>query len=206
MNVLIVGCGKLGCRMAQRLAADGHDVSVVDEKDENLKRLGTGFSGYTTCGLPIDRDVLRRAGIENCEAVACVCAEDNVNIMVGQIAREIFGIQNVLVRIYDPEREAVYSELGLSTFCPTNLNAAAALDALIEKAAPKQLQFGTHLLQFYEVKAPRQVYDCDVSQVELSAHHFLFAVQRADGRLQLCNSQPLKIVKGDTLIIGMNVD
>ncbi len=206
MNVLIVGCGKVGCRLAQMLAADGHDVSVVDESEDNLRHLGTDFTGFTTCGLPIDRDTLLRAGIESCEAVACVCAEDNVNIMVGQIAKEIFGVKNVLVRIYDVEREAVYSDLGLSTFCPTNLNAAVAFDALIEKNTPKSLQFGSHMLQFYEVKAPRQVYDCDISQVELSEHHFLFAVQKAAGNLCICSGAPLKIQKGDTLIIGMNVD
>ena len=206
MNILIVGCGTIGIRLAQLLAADGHDVSVVDEREENLRLLGVDFPGYTTLGLPIDQDTLRRAGVENCDALAAVCAEDNINMMVGQIAKEIFHMPNVLVRIYDPQKEEVYSGMGMQTFCPTNLNAAMALDILLGEKSENKLRFGNHMLHFYEVKAPRQVWECDVSFVELSEHHFLFAVQRPDNSLTVCTGQKLMIHKGDTLIVGVNVD
>lgn len=206
MNVLIVGCGKVGSMLAQMLAAEGHDVSVVDRSEANLKRLGPDFPGYVTQGIPIDQDVLCRAGIENCDALAAVCAEDNVNIMVGEIAKKIYEIDNVLVRIYDAKKEDVFSELGLLTFCPTNLSAKAALDILMEKKEPTKLRIGNHSVHFHEVEAPNQIWDCDVSQVELSKNHFLFGVQSSSGTLNLCNGQKLKIQKGDTLIIGVYVD
>lgn len=206
MNILIVGCGKVGSKLAHMLVADGHDVSVVDQHEENLRSLGVDFPGYTTLGFPIDQDVLRKAGIENCDALAALGAEDNVNIMVGQIAKEIFKIDNVLVRIYDPKREAVYSALGLQTFCPTNLNASAARDILTEKKTPKKLRFGSHAISFYEVDAPRHIWDCDVSLIELPEHHFLFALAHIGGGLTVCTGQKLTVKKGDTLIIGMNVD
>lgn len=206
MNVMIVGCGKTGACLAQMLAGEGHDVSVVDAQAQKLKRLGGNFPGYITQGNPIDQDTLRRAGIEHCEVLAAVCAEDNVNIMVGQIAKELFGVPKVLTRIYDPKREAVYSQLGLQTFCPTNLTAAAVLDILFREKTENKLRFRSHIMQFYEVKAPRQVWDCDASQVELSERYFLFAVQRSTGELIRFFGQKLRVMREDTLIIGMEAD
>lgn len=206
MNILIVGCGKTGRSLAWTLTEDGHDVSVVDTEQENLKKLGLDFPGYTTLGIPIDQDVLRKAGIESCDALAAVCAQDNLNIMVGQIAKEIFGIQNVLVRVYDPKREAVYSALGLQTFCPTNLNATAAKDILTGQKESKSLRFGSHKISFYEMEAPKQVWNSDVSMIELSGNHFLFAVRHLGGGMTVCTGQKLTVQKGDTLVVGLLVD
>ncbi len=206
MNVLIVGCGKVGMRLAKILVEDGHDVSVIDDHEENLKRLGSDFPGNITLGTSIDQDTLKKAGIENCDALAALCPEDNVNIMVAQIAKEIFGVENVLTRIYDPQQEEIYSRLGLQTFCPTNLNAAAALDILVEKQTAQKVKFGSHAVQFYEVEAPKQVWECDVSLVDLSERHFLFGVLQQDGEMHILKGQKLTIHKGDTLLIGMNVD
>jgi trk system potassium uptake protein TrkA len=125
---------------------------------------------------------------------------------VAQIAKEIFGIQNVLARVYDPQREEIYSEFGLQTFCPTNLMAASARGILIEQEKPKTLQIGTHTMHFYEVAAPRQVYDCDVSLVELEKDHSLFALRRKNGALELCDGRKLTIRKGDQLVICVVAD
>ncbi|MEG0570900.1 MAG: NAD-binding protein, partial [Oscillospiraceae bacterium] len=105
MNIMVVGCGKVGSRLALALCEDGHDVSVVDRYESSFELLGSAFSGFTTIGVPIDQDVLKRAGIEDCDAVAAVSSDDNVNIMVSQLAHEIFKVPTVLARIYDPKRE-----------------------------------------------------------------------------------------------------
>ena len=96
MNILIVGCGRVGRRLVHVLERLGHDVSVLDEDAANLallNELEPPFSGMAVAGVPIDGDVLRSAGIEACDAVAAVTKDDNINLMVAQIARELFGVK-----------------------------------------------------------------------------------------------------------------
>ncbi len=206
MNILIAGCGKVGARLAYMLAKAGHDVSVVDESEKKLARLGEDFPGIVTLGLPIDQDALKSAGIESCDAMAILCEEDNVNIMVAQIAKEIFGVKRVLCRIYDAQLESVYTRLGLESFCPTSLSAAFAKEYLVENVKPKSLSIGTHSLRFYEIPAPKQVVNCAVSMVDVEEGHFIFALHRADGSIEVCAGQNLTIRKGDILVIGTVVD
>jgi trk system potassium uptake protein TrkA len=119
MFVIVVGCGRLGSRLARVLSAQNHDVVVVADTTE-LKRLGNSFDGVKVSGIPIDEDILKQAGIENAHVLVAVTSDDNVNVMVAQIAKEIFQVPMVLARITDPEREDFYKHLGLNTVCPTN--------------------------------------------------------------------------------------
>ncbi len=121
MNIIIIGCGKVGASLAHVLAADGHDVVIVDSDREAFKMLKPGFNGITVTGVPIDQDILKQAGIETADALAAVTPDDNINIMACQVAKEIFKVPRVIARIYNPEREHVFHEFGLDTICPTNL-------------------------------------------------------------------------------------
>ena len=87
MNILIIGCGMVGSTLANTLDARGHDVSVIDKNSEKFDSLSSEFGGFTTTGVPIDTDVLKRAGISTCDALFAVTAEDDMNIMVSQLAR-----------------------------------------------------------------------------------------------------------------------
>ena len=109
MNLLVAGCGMVGAKLALRMCRMGHDVSVVDREEESFEKLGAAFTGLTFVGNIIDLDVLRRAGIEGCDAVAAVTNSDNVNVMISQIARDIFSIPRVLTRVYDPDRERIFT-------------------------------------------------------------------------------------------------
>jgi trk system potassium uptake protein TrkA len=119
MFVIVVGCGRLGSRLARILSTQDHDVAVVADSAE-LKRLGNNFDGVKINGIPIDEDVLKQAGIASAHVLVAVTSDDNVNVMVAQIAKEIFKVPMVLARISDPEREDFYKHLGLNTVCPTN--------------------------------------------------------------------------------------
>ena len=119
MFVIVVGCGRLGSQLARVLSAQNHDIVVVADAAE-LNRLGNSFDGVKVSGIPMDEDVLKQAGIENAHVLVAVTADDNVNVMVAQIAKEIFKVPLVLARISDPEREGFYKHLGLNTVCPTN--------------------------------------------------------------------------------------
>lgn len=121
MNIIIIGCGKVGSKFAQILADEGHDIVIVDNDKNTFKTLKHNFNGLTIAGVPIDQDVLKQAGIENADAFAAVTPDDNVNIMACQVAKEIFKVPRVIARIYNPEREHVFHQFGLETICPTNL-------------------------------------------------------------------------------------
>ena len=119
MKIVIMGCGRVGSRLAAQLDREGHAVSVIDVNPRQFKRLGENFSGNTIIGTGIDEDVLRAAGIDGADAFIAVTEGDNRNIMASQVAKEIFGVPEVITRIYDPVRNKIYRGLGLDTVCPT---------------------------------------------------------------------------------------
>lgn len=121
MNVVIMGCGRVGSYLATRLDREGNQVTVIDLTAEAFRRLPDEFNGETVVGTGIDEQVLRMAGIARADAFIAVTEGDNRNIMAAQVAREIFGVREVIARIYDPIREEVYRGLGLGTICPTKL-------------------------------------------------------------------------------------
>ena len=119
MHVVIVGCGRVGSSLARQLVGEGHTVAIIDRKKESFERLGKDFTGQVLSGIGFDRDLLVEAGIEKAEAVAAVTNGDNSNILIARVARENFGIQRVVARIYDPQRAAVYQRLGIATVAPS---------------------------------------------------------------------------------------
>ena len=115
MHVVVVGCGRVGSGLARILEDQGHTVAVIDKQAKAFRRLPEGFSGRTIQGVGFDRDRLREAGIEEAGALAAVTSGDNSNIMVARTAREVFGLERVIARIYDPRRAAIYEKLGIPT-------------------------------------------------------------------------------------------
>jgi len=115
VHVVIVGCGRVGSTLAVGLVGAGHTVAVIDRKPESFTRLGENFGGTTIAGIGFDRDILLEAGIEKAQAVAAVTNGDNSNILIARVAREKFGIEKVVARIYDPKRAEIYERLGIST-------------------------------------------------------------------------------------------
>jgi trk system potassium uptake protein TrkA len=115
VHVVIVGCGRVGSSLAAGLTASGHTVAIIDRRPEAFRRLDAGFTGRTIAGVGFDRDRLLEAGIEEADALAAVTNGDNSNILVARVAREAFGVERVVARIYDPRRAAVYQRLGIAT-------------------------------------------------------------------------------------------
>ena len=115
MHVVVVGCGRVGSALARNLIEGGHTVAVIDKRPEAFSRLPSDFSGQMIAGIGFDRDRLLEAGIEQASAVAAVTNGDNSNILIARVARETFGIENVVARIYDPRRAAIYQRVGIAT-------------------------------------------------------------------------------------------
>jgi trk system potassium uptake protein TrkA len=133
--VLIVGCGRVGARLAQDMRAAGHDVTILDINPSSFARLGDSFDGEAIIGDGIDVDTLRRAGIEEADAFCALTQGDNRNIMAAQIAQHLFKVPRVICRIADPIRDEVYRKLGLKTYCPTLIGAATVLRQLEAEGA-----------------------------------------------------------------------
>jgi trk system potassium uptake protein TrkA len=115
VHVVIVGCGRVGSSLATALEAGGHSVAVIDKTAKAFTRLPADFKGQQVVGLGFDRELLATAGIDRAGGVAAVTSGDNSNIVVARIARETYGIERVVARIYDPGRAATYQRLGIAT-------------------------------------------------------------------------------------------
>ena len=131
MNVIIVGCGRVGALLATNLAAKGHAVTVIDPNEESFNRLPPEFNGRTVLGSGIDMDVQARAGVEHADALVACTPGDNRNIAASQIAHETFRVPRVVARINDPLRAEVFHDLGLQTISPTLLGAELVREALL---------------------------------------------------------------------------
>jgi trk system potassium uptake protein TrkA len=115
VHVVVVGCGRVGSGLAGSVEASGHTVAIIDRKESAFRRLPESFTGRRIVGVGFDRDRLHEAGIEEAVAVAAVTNGDNSNIMIARVAKETYGIDHVVARIYDPRRAAIYERLGIPT-------------------------------------------------------------------------------------------
>lgn len=130
MKALVIGCGRVGSSVARQLDSEEWEVSVVDETEGALTRLGENWSGGFHVGHGMDIDLLRQAGIEDADAVVVATDGDNTNVVVAQLAQKRFDNPCVVVRILDPARADFYASRGMRVICPTK----TAIDALVESA------------------------------------------------------------------------
>ena len=135
MHVVIMGCGRVGSALAKTLEALGHSVAVIDRDPAAFRRLSADFTGTKVTGVGFDRDTLAEAGIERAHAFAAVSSGDNSNIIAARVARETFGLENVVARIYDHRRAAVYQKLGIPTVATVKWTA----DQVVRRLLPEGL-------------------------------------------------------------------
>lgn len=129
-TILIVGCGRLGSILANQLSRRGRSVVVVDRDGSAFDNLSTEFSGFRVTGDAAELAVLREAGIGQADCLLAVTRHDNVNLMVAQVGKVVFGIPKVVARVFDPSRVALYHEFGIETICPTQTAAEMFLRTL----------------------------------------------------------------------------
>lgn len=136
--IIIVGCGRLGANLANTLSDEDGNVLIMDTTKESFRRLSADFGGLSVVGDGTDLATLKEAEMDKAHAVIAVTDDDNTNIMVAQLARDMFGVKNVIARLYDPERESVYQDLGIDTICPAILS-AKEVDKLLSKCEEESL-------------------------------------------------------------------
>lgn len=138
---IIVGCGRLGANIANNLSEEGKDVVIIDNNSDSFRKLSPSFGGMELKGDATEMFVLNEADIRNATSVIAVTNHDNTNIMVAQIAKEMFHIDNVIARLYDPDRECVYRDFGINTICPVVLS-TGKVNSMLNDGNEKQEGIG----------------------------------------------------------------
>ena len=190
MNVLVIGCGLLGRKIARTMDEMGWDVSVLSNIESDLELLENDFEGVTF----------------RCDAVAVTTADDNLNITVAQIARDYFGIQNVVARVSDPARELIFEHMGLHTICPTNHAGDRIVRMLSGEKLNKKLEFGLHTVDFDVRPAERHQIGKNVGELRGNPGEVVFGIIRKSGAFVLAGLAPLKPEAGDEIVYSRAID
>lgn len=206
MNVLIIGCGKVGSSLCNELSRLGYDVSVISKREEDFAELSPDFNGFTTVGVAIDQDVLRRAGIESCDVVAAVTSDDNVNLMVIQLAKELFHINNVYARVLDPKKNEVFAKMGLNTICPTNMTVSAMAAAISGSRVSEQVSVGDHSMIITKIDVEKNMVGHRLSELCLEDMESIIGIEHEDNSIRPIFLTNYEIMRGDKLICAKFVD
>jgi trk system potassium uptake protein TrkA len=129
-HIVIVGCGRLGGALANRLGKAGHKVVVIDQKEIAFDKLSVDFSGFKLIGDAVELHILREARVDLADCLFATTTSDNTNLMVAQVAHTVFNVPRVVARVFDPTREAIYRDFGIETISPTKLSTEAFLKVL----------------------------------------------------------------------------
>ena len=199
MYVIIVGCGKVGSNLAKELSVNNHDVVVIDSDPDKFSQLGSGFNGKTILGVPIDEDILLEAGIEKADAVAAVSPDENLNIMVSKIAKEVFHVPRVIPRVYDPERDIFFQQLGLNTMCLTGIAVAHVKKILEQKSGDIWHTFGNKNIGFRYIKPDSKIIGMNIKNISVD-NYLIFGIIR-DEEFLLANPNT-RINREDMLVIA----
>ena len=149
-----MGCGRVGSTLARSLEDRNHTVSVIDSEPDAFRRLGPEFNGDKITGYGFDQQVLEKAGIRRADAFAAVSSGDNSNIIAARVARETFGLQQVVARIYDPGRAEVYQRLGITTVATVKWTADQVLRRILPAGAEPDFRDPSGTIRLDHIPAP----------------------------------------------------
>jgi trk system potassium uptake protein TrkA len=161
-----MGCGRVGSGLALELEEAGHTVAIIDQNRESFRRLGPNFKGRTVAGVGFDRDTLIEAGIEEATAFAAVSNGDNSNILAARVARETYGVENVVARIYDAGRAEIYQRLGIPTVATVLWTTEQILRRLVPEGSRSEWRDASGLIRLCEVHVESSWYGHPAMWVE----------------------------------------
>lgn len=136
--IVVVGCGRLGSLLANGLSSQGHSVVVVDRRAEAFEYLSAEFSGFRVVGDAVESATLRKARVADADCLIAAAEEDNVNLMVAQVAKDVFHVKRVMARVAEPAREMAYRQFNIETVSPTSLAGAYVLRAMAQDKTEKR--------------------------------------------------------------------
>jgi len=178
MHIVIMGCGRVGSRLAKVLTMEGHDVAIIDKDPTAFKRLGKTFKGQAIEGVGFDRDVLKKAGIERADAFIAVTNGDNHNIVGALVAKNKFRVPKVVARIYNPAREKLYQHLGIQTLSSTAWAANKIKDLICHVELVRHFSFGNGEVEVVEGEILPQLAGRSVNDLDIPGEIKVIAIVR----------------------------
>ena len=201
-NVIVVGCGRVGSRLASMLSDNGDNVCVIDRNAGPFAALGRDFNGSTVQGLGFDEETLIKAGIEECDILAAVTRFDNTNLMIAEVANRLFTVPHVISRLDNPDHERAYMQLGIDYVCGTSLIAEDVFSKIVAG-------HGSHVDTFGEFEVLRFSLDLQevgkrtirVSELEREHDVRIIAFERGDGSASSIPKADSILYQGDTVLV-----
>ncbi len=167
MNIILIGCGRVGAGLAQLLQRQGHAVTVVDQDPLAFERLGPAFKGRQVTGLGFDQKVLQEAGISRADGLAAVTASDEANLVIAQLGRQVFRVPCVVARAYDPRKAEIFRRLGIQTISPVSLGVARMAELLSFASMDSVATLGAGELDIVNITLPSGLNDHRVSDLNV---------------------------------------
>ncbi|MDR0346791.1 MAG: TrkA family potassium uptake protein [Coriobacteriales bacterium] len=207
MNIIIVGCGRVGSQLAMLFSNRRDDVAIIDLSAESFASLGRNFEGRTIVGVGFDEDVLRKAGVEECDVLVAATDKDNTNLMISEVGRKIFSVPHVLARLYNPNRESAYLQLGLDHVCGTVLVAEEMYSKVVAGHSGHIDTFGNfEVLRFALDLSASGREAIRVSELERDHEIRIVAFERRDTGQSSIPSEESVLRAGDIVLACVRVD
>lgn len=203
-NIIVVGCGRVGSRLALMLSNYENNVCVIDRDPRAFASLGRDFNGATFAGVGYDEDVLMKAGIDECDFLAAATQSDNVNLMVVEIARRLYDVPHAVARLYNTGHERAYLQLGIDYVCGTALVAEEIFSKISSGLGDHITTLGDcEVVQFaLDLSQTRSDY-IKVSDLESRHKIRVCAFERADGEISSIPTPSSVLYHGDTVLVAL---
>lgn len=200
-NVIVVGCGRVGSQLANMLSDNGNNVCVIDKNADAFDNLGRNFNGSRVQGVGFDEETLIKAGVEECDVLAAVTQFDNANLMCAKVANLLFDVPHVIARLYNPDHERAYMQLGIDYVCGTSLVAEDVFSKIVSG-------HGSHIDTFGEFEVLRFSLDLSwrgkktirVSELERDHEVRIIAFERSDGSASSIPTSDSILYDGDSVL------
>ena len=202
-NVIVVGCGRVGSQLASMLSDNGANVCVIDLKADAFANLGRNFNGSTVQGVGFDEDTLVKAGVDECDVMAAVTQSDNANLMCAEVASRLFGVPHVIARLYNPDHERAYMQLGIDYVCGTSLVAEDIFSKVVSGHGAHIDTFGVfEVLRFSLDLSWRELDKRTIRVSEMERDHDvrIIAFERGDGSASSIPTRESILYHGDSVL------
>ncbi len=200
-NVIVIGCGRVGSQLSNMLSDNGNNVCCIDRDPEAFANLGRNFNGSTLQGVGFDEDVLVRAGIEDCDVLAAVTQYDNANLMCAEVASRLFDVPHVIARLYNPDHERAYMQLGIDYVCGTSLVAEDIFSKVVSGHGAHIDTFGEfEVLRFSLDLSKEEKRTIRVSELERDHEIRIIAFERKDGSASSIPTSESILYHGDSVM------